>query len=590
VVYTSPHRIPRNADVFNSILKQFFRKRGREQGQPAPASRPDEAALLEATRRFKAGDYAGAQAIAGDLARDDPQQHRAWNLLGALAVAANQHELAVRHFERAIALAPANADYLSNCGEVCRRAGWLDDAIDHCRAAIAANPRHMGAYYNLALALHATGEVEQAHAALTNALALQPDARAPRSALLFLLCHRHDFDAATLLAEHRRWNDLHARALAPKLAPRAAPGAPGRKLRVGYVSADFRRHSLFYFIEPLFAHHDRNQFEVFCYSNTRRVDEVTDRLRNYATQWRDITALSDEAAAALIEQDRIDILIDLSGHTADNRLLVFARKPAPVQLTYVGYPNTTGLATMDYRISDNYLDPPGVSDALYTERLLRMPHSLWCYRPPAPTPDVNPLPAPQCGVTTFGSLHSFTKLNRKVIDLWARILARLPDSELLIAVVPSGESGARLRAQFAAHGIDAARVHLVGKLNFDDFLKLHHRIDIALDAFPCPGATTTCESLWMGVPVVTLAGSFGVARAGGSLLTGAGLAELIADSPEQYIDIATNLARDPRRLAELRGSLRGRMQRSPLMDEAGFTRAFEGLLHGAFQAALTRTP
>ena len=573
--------------MFNSVLKQLFRNRarGRTEAVTARSSQSIDTAMLEATRRFDTGDLAGAQAIADEVARDDPRRHQAWNLLGALAAAAERHDLAVRHFERAIALQPANADYLSNCGEVCRRAGWSDDAIDSCRAALAADPRHMGAYYNLGLALFAVGEIEQAHAALTSALAIRPDARAARSALLFLLCHHPDIDGATLLAEHRGWNELHARALAPEFAPRTAELAPGRKLRLGYVSADFRRHSLSYFIEPLFANHDRDRFDVFCYSNTRRADEVTDRLRSCVSQWRDITALSDAAAAELVMRDGIDILVDLSGHTAESRLLVFARKPAPVQVSYIGYPNTTGLAAMDYRISDGYMDPPGISDALYTEKLLRMPHSLWCYRPPAPTPDVNPLPALQRGVTTFGSLHGFTKLNRKVIDLWARVLARQPGSELVVAGAPAGETGARLREQFAAQGIDAARLHLIGKLNFDDYLRLYHRIDIGLDAFPYNGGTTTCESLWMGVPVVTLAGTYSVARAGVSLLTSAGLPELIADSPERYVDIATNLARDPHRLAELRGSLRGRMQRSPLMDEAGFTRAFEALLHGAFQAA-----
>jgi protein O-GlcNAc transferase len=391
-----------------------------------------------------------------------------------------------------------------------------------------------------------------------------------------------------LLAEHRRWNELHARALAPGLPPRTEAG-PGRKLRVGYVSADFKRHSLAYFIEPLLANHDRDRFEVYCYSNTRKTDEVTDQLRNHVSQWRDITAVSDEAAAGLIGQDGIDILVDLSGHTAGSRLLVFARKPAPVQLTFLGYPNTTGLATMDYRISDGYMDPPGIADAFYTEQLLRMPHSLWCYRPPAPTPDVNPLPALQLGATTFGSLHSFTKLNRTVIDLWARILARAPDSQLLLAGAPAGETGTRLRERFAAHGVDAARVHLIGKVNFDDYLKLYHRIDIALDAFPYTGGTTTCESLWMGVPVVTLAGTYAVARAGVSLLTSAGLTELIADSPERYVEIAVDLAHDTHRLVGLRGSLRERMQRSPLMDETAYTRAFEALLHGAFQAVTAST-
>ena len=589
-VYTSAHGQSRIRDAAGGILKQLLRQlfRGRGSNAPAAARETGDAALRQAIRQYDADDFAGARVTAEALTRNDPHHHQAWNLLGALRVTANDYEAAVRHFERAIELQPANADYVSNCGEACRRAGWLDDAIEHCRAALAADPRHAGAGYNLALALHAVGEPAAAHAALTDALALQPDARARRSALLFLLCHQPGVSGATMLAEHQRWHELHARALLPACGPPRTGMNPDGKLRIGYVSGDFRRHSIACFIEPLLDHHDRTRFEVFCYDNTRTADDVTLRLRQCAARWRDITQLSDAAAAALITEDGIDILIDLSGHTADSRLLLFAHKPAPVQITYAGYLNTTGLAGMDYRISDGYADPVGVADAYHTERLLRMPHSQWCYRPPAPTPDVNPLPALKRGVVTFGSLHSFAKLNREVIDLWARVLAHLPGSELLIAGVPDGETHARLHAQFAEHAVENARLHLLRKVDFDEYLKLYHRVDIALDAFPYNGATTTCESLWMGVPVVTLAGAYAAARSGVSLLTSAGYAELIAQNAEQFIDIATSLARDPERLAGLRASLRARLQESPLMDETGFTRAFEALARGAFRATCAR--
>ena len=564
-----------------------MRGRGRH-ADAGGAVQPIDRGISAAIRRYDAGDNAAAKVIAEELVRNDPGSHEAWNLLGAIAALEQQHPLAVRHFERAIALQPANSDYLSNCGEACRRAGWLDDAIDHSRAAVAADPRNGGAHYNLGLALHAVGEIEDAHTALTNALAIQPDTRTWRSAFVFVLCHHPDIDGAVLLAEHRRWHALHARDLAPKSPRTALAPQAGAKLRIGYVSADFRSHSLAYFIEPIWAHHDRGRFELFCYSNTRRTDDVTARLRSHTDHWRDITALSDEAAAALVSEDQIDILVDLSGHTADSRMLVFARQPAPLQLTYVGYPNTTGLAAMDYRISDVRMDPPGVSDAMYTESLLRMPHSLWCYRPPAGMPAVGPLPALQRGVTTFGSLHNFSKLNHKVLDVWARMLARNSTSELLIAGVPAGETAARLRARFATHGIDPARLQLIGKVDFDEYLKLYQRIDIGLDAFPYAGGTTTCESLWMGVPIITLAGNHGVSRAGVSLLTAVGLQELIADDSGRYIEIAVDLANSPHRLAEMRAGLRERLQRSPLMDEAGFTRDFEAALTGAFQASMTR--
>lgn len=524
--------------------------------------------------------------MAEALVREDPGNHRAWNLLGALAMPGQQHVLAVRCFERAIALQPANPDYLSNCGEACRRAGWLDDAIDHCRAAIAADPQYGGAHYNLGLALHAIGETDDAQASLARALAIKPDMRMWRSAFLFILCHHPDIDGATLFAEHRRWDELHARGLAPEVPRTAVAPHAGRKLRIGYVSADFRSHSLAYFIEPIWANHDRERFELFGYSNTRRPDDVTARLRGHADHWRDIAALSDEAAAELVTQDGIDVLVDLTGHTAESRLLVFARKPAPVQVTYLGYPNTTGLSAMDYRVSDARMDPPGVSDAMYAESLLRMPHSLWCYRAPADMPDVGPLPALERGVTTFGSLNSFSKLNARVLDLWARILAGNSRFELLIAGVPAGETAARLRGRFAAQGIDPVRLHLVGKVNFDDYLKLYQRIDIGLDAFPYTGGTTTCESLCMGVPIITLAGKYGVSRAGVSLLTAAGLAELIAGDPARYVEIAVDLASAPQRLAEMRATLRERVRRSPLMDEVGFTRDFEAAVGGAFRASI----
>lgn len=579
--------------MLKSLLRQFFRNRLRGRNQEvltAQPSQPSDMVILQAVRRYDAGDLAGAQAIAKEIVRDDPRHHQAWNLLGAVAAAAENHKLAVCHFERAIALQPANAEYLSNCGEAFRRDGRVDDAIEYCRAALAVDAQHAGTYYNLALALFAVGEVEQAYAAYRNALAIRPDARVTRSGLLFLLCHHSGIDAATVLAEHRRWNELHARPLAPKSTSRALDTKLDRKLRIGYVSADFRRHALAYFMEPLLANHDRDCFDVFCYNNSSKADEVTERLRGYASQWRDIAELSDEAAARLVAQDGIDILVDLSGHTAGNRLLMFARKPAPVQVSYIGYLNTTGLQTMDCRVSDSYADPPGVSDALHTEKLLRMPHSQWCYRPPADIPDINPLPASQRGVVTFGSVHKFTKINRKVIELWAHMLARQADSELLIAGVPVGETGRRLREQFAAYGVSADRLRLVGKLTFDDYWRLYHQIDIGLDAFPYNGATTTCESLWMGVPIVTLAGHYAAARSGVSLLTSVGLPDLIAESPGQFVETATSLGRDPYRLAGLRASLRDRMMQSPLMDEPSFTRAFEAVLRSAFRPASSERP
>ena len=547
-------------------------------GAGADADRAKALSIQVAARHLEAGELARAHEIAVQVLRTDPQYANAWNLLGAIVLAGGQHEIAVRHFERAVALQPQNAGFLSNCGEACRLAGWIDDAIEYCRAAAASSPGDANAFYNLGLALLAAGEVEQSHAALTAALTLQPGAITPRSSLLFLLCHLANFDGKKIFTEHLRWNELHARGLAPLQPARLWLSEPLRKIRVGFVSADFRQHSLAYFIEPLFAHHDRERFEFFCYSNTLKTDEVTGQLRAQVAHWRDITGLSDESAAGLVTGDKIDVLIDLSGHTARSRLLMFARKPAPVQITYVGYPNTTGMTAIDYRISDSYLDPPGVSEAMYTETLLRMPHSLWCYRPPAFAPAVNALPAQKNGLMTFGSPHGIAKINQSVLDVWARVLEKIPGSKLVLAGVPEGNTRTRLHESFSRKGIESSRIEILGKLNFDDYFRFYHRVDVVLDAFPYTGGTTTCESLWMGVPVITLAGDYGVSRAGVSLLSGAGLSELIAADAAQYADIAVRLSRDAAALSRLRASLRERLKQSSLMDEVGFTRAFEGQL------------
>ncbi len=577
--------------MLKSILSQLFRGHFGAQGRNLPSPQPSQSGDIGATRcvqLYGEGNLAAAQSAAEEVLQHDPRQHRAWNVLGAIAAAGEKNRLAAQHFERAVALQPDNADYLNNCGEAYRRDRKFDEAMANCRAALAIDPRHAGAHYNLALCLHAIGDIEESWGAYTSALKLRPDFRIARSGFLFLLCHHPSIDAETVFAEHCRWSELYASGLAPmSLPPRPDPGVDG-KLRVGYVSADFRRHALSYFIEPLLANHDRSRFEVFCYSNNRKTDEMTDRLRAHASHWREIAGMSDEAAARLVCDDRIDILIDLSGHTARNRLLMFARKPAPVQIAYVGYLNTTGLRAMDFRISDNRADPPGTSDALHTEKILRMPATQWCYRPPADAPELSPPPVLQRGFATFGSLHRLTKVNRGVIELWARLLARQPGSELLIAGVPAGSTRQRICGQFASFGISAGRLHLFDRINFDDYMRLYEKIDIGLDAFPYNGATTTCESLWMGVPVVTLSGRYAAARSGASLLASVGLSDLVADTAEQFIEIAGNLAGNPGRLAELRSSLRESMTRSPLMDEPAFARSFEGLLRSAHAASARR--
>jgi len=350
---------------------------------------------------------------------------------------------------------------------------------------------------------------------------------------------------------------------------------PERRLRIGYVSGDFRDHSVSLFIEPILAWHARGAFEVVCYSNLSRPDEVTQRLRTYAAHWREVHALGDEALANLIREDAIDILVDLSGHSANNRLLAFGRKPAPVQVTYLGYPGTTGLAAMDYRLTDTVVDPAGDGDRWYSERLIRLPDTMWCYRPHEALSEVMPAPALSKGYVTFGSLNHCAKLNPQLFALWARLLARLPESRLIVTSIPAGNAQASLKACFAAAGVDPGRLEIRDRVPRDQFNALVLQIDIALDSFPYGGTTTTCDALWKCIPVVSLSGDTTASRSGASLLNAVGLGELVAPTAEAYLEIAAGLARDPRRLADMRLALHERIRRSSLVDAERFTRNLE---------------
>jgi predicted O-linked N-acetylglucosamine transferase (SPINDLY family) len=343
------------------------------------------------------------------------------------------------------------------------------------------------------------------------------------------------------------------------------------------VSSDLNAHPVGKFLLPLFLEHDKRRFEIFAYSQLRMEDEMTHRLQACTDCWRDITGLSDPQAAEMIRQDQIDILIDLAGHTARHRLLVFACKPAPVQVSYLGYPATTGLATIDYRLTDALADPPGETDAYFTETLIRLPNTAWCYQPPSEAPLVSPLQALQNDYITFGSFNNFTKINEALAKCWAEILRRVPQSRLLLKAVALNSESARrdLQRMMSGSGIDADRLQLHGSVPISRHLPFYNRIDIALDTYPYHGTTTTCEALWMGVPVVTRAGASHVSRVGVSLLSAVGLPDLVANDADHYVQIAVDLAANPSRLAELRASLRMRMQQSPLMDAAAFARDVE---------------
>ena len=372
----------------------------------------------------------------------------------------------------------------------------------------------------------------------------------------------------------QRWNQKHAEPFKKWIQAHSKTQDPERRLRIGYVSPDFCQHVVGRNILPLLRGHDHGQFEIFCYSNVGRVDRLTDQFRGLADEWRDILNLTDAQAADVIRQDRIDILVDLALHTGGHRLGIFARKPAPVQVTFAGYPGSTGLDSIEYRLTDPYLDPLGLNDSFYSEKSYRLPDSFWCYDPLLGEIDINEPPVKSVGFLTFGCLNNFCKVNDVVLQLWARLLKTVSNSRLLM-MAPEGRSRERVLDQLGKSGIDRQRMEFVGQQSRGEYLQTYHRVDIGLDTFPYNGHSTSLDAFWMGVPVITMVGQTAVGRAGFSQLTNLGLPEFIARTPEEYVQIASELAGNPTRLAELRRTLRARMKASALMDAALFARNIE---------------
>jgi predicted O-linked N-acetylglucosamine transferase (SPINDLY family) len=490
----------------------------------------------------------------------------------------------------AIARRPNDATYHNALGEVLLKAGLLDAATRAYRRALELDPKLAAAHNNLALALATLGEYDEALPLLRRAVELDPAKAEFHANLLMALNYVDGQDPRDTFEEHARWGRTHA---PPAAMPMHAPSAdedPGRRLRIGIVSPDLRDHPVTAFLEPLLGSLDRSQFGVVAYSDARRADDVTARLKALCEGWHDTAGLTDDAVSRLAVADKIDILIDLAGHTADNRLTLFARRAAPVQITYLGYPNTTGVEAIGYRITDAIADPPGEADSLQTEKLLRLPCCFLCYRPPDVAPEVTSSPCaakPGAGVT-FGALNNPAKVSPGALRAWAEILRALPGARLLLKGPGLQEEAAdqRARDRLAAHGLPLDRVNLIGQVaSRAEFLGTFGRVDVALDTFPYNGTTTTCEALWMGVPVVTYAGRVHAARVSASLLTAAGLSELVADSADGYVKLACGLAGDRARLMELRATMRDRLRASPLMDGAFHARALEAALREAWRAA-----
>ncbi|MHA1597820.1 MAG: O-linked N-acetylglucosamine transferase, SPINDLY family protein [Alphaproteobacteria bacterium] len=573
---------------------------------------PEQAELLSAlglalTRDGRAAEALGPLGHAVQLQPDNADCH--YNLGLALKRTRNTQD-ALGHFETARRLDPSRADAANDAGTLHKLLGHRDEALQCFVHAVDNDPGHAGCRNNLGLTLHSLGRLDESREQFEQALILNPDDSGTLTNLGVTLQSLGCLDAAEtrfreaieadpyyhkahtnlifnmncnprsgpaeILAEARRWGDRHESGGARR--DHTNDPDPDRRLKIGYVSGDFRRHPVGYFLEPVFMAHDPERLETFCYSSGGVADEITGRLKGMADHWRDIATLDDDGADALIRDDGIDILVDLSGHTGKNRLAVFAKKPAPVQMSGFGINGTTGVAAIDYLIGDRFEIPDG-GEAFYSERIVRMDNGYVCYRPPDQAPEPTAAPIIGNGYVTFGCFNNLAKLSNDTFKMWSEILRAIPTARLLLKThaIDSAASRTRITEQFEGHGIDPGCIDFDGGSPHLELMAAYGRIDIALDPTPYSGGLTTLEALWMGVPVISLAGKTFAARHSNSHLNNAGLSELVAETPLDYVETAIRLASDPARLTGLRSSLRDRIAASPICDGETYTRNLEAV-------------
>jgi predicted O-linked N-acetylglucosamine transferase (SPINDLY family) len=477
-------------------------------------------------------------------------------------------------FEHAVEVDPRNVDGHLCLGILLANDQRTGPADSHFRQALSLAPTRIDIAHSYSRTLADTARTDEALAIIREAQRHAAHDLSLQDKVCCLLNYIAGIPPEQILAEHVKFGKMVG---SPPPMHHVTDRNPDRKLRVGYLSGDLREHSVTYFFESLLENHDRSAFEVWCYHVGAPHERTTPRLKAKSDQWRFLFPVSDDALDRAIADDRIDILVELAGHAQGNRLTAVARAPAPVNVTYLGYPNTTGVPAIHYRIVDDRTDPRGGgSDRWATETLIRLPECFLCYRPPESAPDVAVRPGVE--LPTFGSFNNLAKLSPPTLELWGRLLARVPGSRFILKGKGLGDDSVRSRVLgiLGKAGISPELVELFGHIQTTaEHLALYGRIDIALDPFPYCGTTTTCEALWMGVPVVTLAGSHHVSRVGVSLLETVGLPDLIAKSEDEYLTIAAALAADPSRRADLRSSLRDRIRRSALCDGPGHARRIE---------------
>jgi protein O-GlcNAc transferase len=523
---------------------------------------------------YACGDYRAAASVLGGALRAAPQFVDALILLADALAELGDSDLAITTLHQALEIEPRNPGALNNCALLLTAAGRLDEALEMLRRAVEVSPNQIEPRRGLVIALSDLARSEQALAAGKATLDAHPESHAARSLYLFMLLHSDQLTMDQIAAEHRRVGRLFDEEVPRRATAYGNSRDPARRLRVGYVSGDLRAHSVAVFIEPVLERHDHVAFEPIAYSDVTKPDAFTRRMRPMFTTWRDIAGLDDAAVARLVEDDAIDVLVDLSGHTSASRLGVFARQPAPVQVSWLGYINSTGLSTINYRFSDAVLDPPGTADGQSSEHIVRLPKTYWCYRPPLSI---------EAGATStasgrgfrFGSFNRYSKVSDTTIALWGRLMHAVPGSRLVVVTVPVGPAQNELLKRLENAGVARERVELAARLEQHQYFAHFDRVDLCIDTTPYSGATTTCDALWMGVPVVTLRGATPISRSAASVLTGAGLTEWIAETPKQFVDVAAALALTGPRGPGPRAALRQEFETSAVMDEHTYTRDVE---------------
>ena len=536
---------------------------------------------LLARRRFAEAEAAFRRAL---LLEPDPPAEISYNLAKALQ-GQDRGQEAESLYLHVVSRLPGWAEGHYSLGNLYFSQRRLSEAEAAYRRAASADPADAEALNNLgANVLNNEGRIDEARTVYREALALQPNHLVCHSNLLLNEQYAPGVTLAGLAAAHAEWEQRHAAPLYATRQSFAQSRDPDRPLRIGFVSGDFFYHPVGVFLAPVLERLDRRAWSTICYANQRKSDELTGRLSRAAGQWRNVLDLDEDAVAEQIRADAVDLLIDLSGHTGRNRLLTFARRPAPVQLTWLGYVGTTGLTAIDYLIADRFHVPRGWEEH-YREKVLRLPDGYLCYEPPAYAPQVGPLPALSAGHFTFGSFNNIAKITPAVVAVWADVLRRLPGARLVLKYHWLDDAGLlrRLTEFFGAEAIAPERLDLLGSTSHVEQLQQYNRIDLALDPFPYAGGLTTCEACWMGVPVLTWPGETFASRHSLSHQSNIGLTETIAHDLADYAARAVRLAGDLPRLAALRAGLRERMAGSPLCDLDRFTKSFAAALRGAWR-------